>query len=238
MGEAKRKKEQFRAFGSCVYCGLACNPTRDHVPPKCIFPKPRPSNLISVPACEDCNQKAGQVDDEMFKAAIALQVKQRKSVENKKFVESALRTLENNRRLRDTLLGGRKPTWVRNDNNELVETSKYLWPGNNHDAVVGRTTQGLYYHHTRDSLFNLGCELEVYFFERGDSDVVEMAQSLQMRAVGNRQFTYAFAIPIEDPRRTLWLYEFYEAHYAGAATFPIGESFESSSPREDNSSKQ
>lgn len=41
--------------------------TDDHVPPKCFFPKPRPSNLITVPSCLKCNQGIGK-DEEFFLA--------------------------------------------------------------------------------------------------------------------------------------------------------------------------
>jgi hypothetical protein len=49
----------------CIYCRVANGDTDDHVPPKGIFPEPRPSTLITVPACDPCN--AGfQKDDEVF----------------------------------------------------------------------------------------------------------------------------------------------------------------------------
>lgn len=51
----------------CVYCGKKAT-TSDHVPPKQIFPKPRPNNLEKIPACFECNNKAGK-DEEYFLAA-------------------------------------------------------------------------------------------------------------------------------------------------------------------------
>lgn len=56
---------------NCVYCGEAHASTNDHVPPKCLFPKPRPSNLVTVPACEACNRRAS-LDEEYFLAALML----------------------------------------------------------------------------------------------------------------------------------------------------------------------
>lgn len=38
----------------CVYCGGASD-TGDHAPPKCFLKSPRPSNLITLPACQKCN---------------------------------------------------------------------------------------------------------------------------------------------------------------------------------------
>lgn len=57
------------ASKTCVYCGAAPGVTADHVPPKAFFPKPRPSNLTTVPSCWACNQIASR-DEEYFLAAL------------------------------------------------------------------------------------------------------------------------------------------------------------------------
>jgi len=49
----------------CIYCGEREGSHRDHAPPKCFFPEPRPSNLITVPACLVCNGKYGKDDDQV-----------------------------------------------------------------------------------------------------------------------------------------------------------------------------
>ena len=53
-------------------CYLCPNPatTDDHIPPKGIFKKPRPDNLIKVPACEKCNNNT-KLDDEYFRLVVA-----------------------------------------------------------------------------------------------------------------------------------------------------------------------
>ena len=52
-------------MSKCVYCGSEENITREHIPPKALFPPPKPSNLITVPACNTCNGKKS-IDDEYF----------------------------------------------------------------------------------------------------------------------------------------------------------------------------
>jgi len=47
---------------ACVYCGRPAT-TRDHVPPKAIFVELHLSDLVTVPACEDCNNRASQSDE-------------------------------------------------------------------------------------------------------------------------------------------------------------------------------
>jgi HNH endonuclease len=47
----------------CIYCGKKEPNERDHIPPKSFFPEPRPSNLITVPSCSDCNREYGKTDE-------------------------------------------------------------------------------------------------------------------------------------------------------------------------------
>jgi hypothetical protein len=53
----------------CYLCGDKENLTRDHIPPENLFPTPRPSNLITVPCCKDCNGSFSKID-EQFRAFI------------------------------------------------------------------------------------------------------------------------------------------------------------------------
>jgi hypothetical protein len=68
MTPKKAKKGQ---RSSCIYCGATGKLTRDHVPPKNLFATPRPSDLITVPACEQCN-KSFELDDDYFRIAVLL----------------------------------------------------------------------------------------------------------------------------------------------------------------------
>jgi hypothetical protein len=54
----------------CVYCGERQGITRDHIPPKGLFSKPRP-NLVTVPCCVEC-QSGQSLDDEYFLHMISI----------------------------------------------------------------------------------------------------------------------------------------------------------------------
>ena len=47
----------------CAYCGEPAT-TYDHVPPQCLYTRPLPSNLVTVPACAACNNGASKDDAE------------------------------------------------------------------------------------------------------------------------------------------------------------------------------
>ena len=58
----------------CIYCGERVATTKDHVPPQCLFPKPLPPNMITVPSCEICNKKYGKDDERIRNLLTSLDV--------------------------------------------------------------------------------------------------------------------------------------------------------------------
>ncbi|MBN8605147.1 MAG: hypothetical protein J0M26_29390 [Planctomycetes bacterium] len=59
-----------RPLNVCVYCGETSGLTKEHAPPKTLFARPLPSDLITVKACIRCNG-AGQPDIDYFKSRLA-----------------------------------------------------------------------------------------------------------------------------------------------------------------------
>lgn len=70
-GNYKAAQNQIQMGSLCVYCGTAEGTTRDHVPPKNLFPKPRPSGLVTVRCCETC-RRGQSLDDEYFTRMVAM----------------------------------------------------------------------------------------------------------------------------------------------------------------------
>ena len=52
-----------RQTSRCYLCNKTAD-TDEHIPPKCFFPKPRPT-LVTVRACLKCNQSFSELDDAM-----------------------------------------------------------------------------------------------------------------------------------------------------------------------------
>jgi hypothetical protein len=61
---ARNKRKQ------CAYCGKEKKLTSDHVPPKLFLERPFPPNLLTVPACADCNGSF-KADDEYTRNVLA-----------------------------------------------------------------------------------------------------------------------------------------------------------------------
>ncbi len=62
-------KKKMTHYGACPLCGREAVLTRDHAPPDGIFLPPKPSNLITVRTCADCNEGT-KLDDEYFRICL------------------------------------------------------------------------------------------------------------------------------------------------------------------------
>ena len=79
-------------IGTCVYCGNTRRLTKDHVPPKALWTPPRPSDLVRVPACGECNGAASK-DDEYFKMMLVMKAGSGEHPEIKALGPSVMRAL-------------------------------------------------------------------------------------------------------------------------------------------------
>jgi hypothetical protein len=77
----------------CVYCGSSDGVTVDHIPPKLLFSRPYPENLLTVPACQRCNASF-QANDEYtrFVSSIDLRAREQPVVRSK--MPAILRSLQ------------------------------------------------------------------------------------------------------------------------------------------------
>src|ERR1019366_2356818 len=54
----------------CYLCQATETLIRDHIPPENLFPRPLPSDLITVPCCKSCNLGFSKID-EQFRAFVS-----------------------------------------------------------------------------------------------------------------------------------------------------------------------
>ena len=202
----------------CTICGINEATTRDHVPPKAIFPKPRPENLITVPACSSCNNGASDYDD-LFKVYLSMHAAGKSEMARRLFSEKTARTLERNQALLAQISKESKELQIKDENGDLVTRTGILWNSEAHDAVIERTIRGLYFHHT-GNIVPLDTELKVQWLHEVP-DEIELTIDLYTEVtIGDQQVIYKYLIDDEDPRYSLWLFEFYGAHWASGHISP------------------
>jgi hypothetical protein len=220
MGEAKRRREQFRKTPPpCVFCGAIAT-TRDHVPPKNLFLPPRPL-LITVPACETCNGSLSQLEDE-FRVFVSAKIGPDTPEWLEFWKKGALTAVQNNSRLRRNIISGM---------GLLTRTPygygrTYKWPRESHDKVIEKITRGLYYHHFRETLASM-VPIEITNIDslrlNPNIDILNWLQQTinelpQHNVGGIEKFAYAFGRVPENPKLSMWIYQFYRRHWAAAIT--------------------
>lgn len=77
----------------CIYCGTDRDITVDHVPPKLLLAQPYPANLITVPACFQCNQSF-QKDDEYLRTMLCIDVRAQGNTVAQSNLPAVLRSLQ------------------------------------------------------------------------------------------------------------------------------------------------
>lgn len=138
----------------CIYCGSAQALTDDHIPPKTLFPKPRPSNLITVRSCRTCNEGASK-DDEYFRLMISMRHDTGDHPAVKQILPSIYRSLQ-----KPAKKGFQQALFKSMKEMDVVSTGGiYLGTTQGYDVnfarldrVALRITTGLFYHHFGERL--------------------------------------------------------------------------------------
>lgn len=194
--------------GSCVYCGSLEALTKDHVPPRCLFPKPR-ATQITVPACNRCNQSFKK-DDEYFAMALAVEA----------YVEhpSAFQTWEQS--VRPMILRG--PGLKRMLSQSILESDvvtpagvylpdrkAILFKKDRIKRVVSRMVRGLLWHHYQvkpagDTAF------EIYKDPPMNEQIADLINSMtKLSWLGDDICRYRHSLIEGDPDGSIWCFQFY-----------------------------
>jgi hypothetical protein len=202
----------------CVICGKLPATTKDHIPPKGIFNKPRPNDLITVPACANCNNGASQLD-EAFLVNLGLHLSAKGSEGERLFNERVLPTLNHNKRKLKEMLEELEEVELVTPQG-IVHGKGYAarWDSEAHDSILERTTRGLVYNHY-GVILGEDATVKTHFFHALNDDLKKASEKWALNTVGGDMFVYRYTSATNDDLfATVWLYEFYKGHWAGAQT--------------------
>jgi hypothetical protein len=192
-------------IGECVYCGEQGELTRDHVPPRCLFSKPRPSDLVTVPCCESCNGEF-QKHDEYFRIAITTGIDREKFPKENADSVRAINSLA-----RPASHGFARSLLEKCE----LELARFTFDAHRIEIALYRITRGLFFHHNNRRMSgSIGFEFrEVTDNLKTNAEGRERIDRLasNLKAIGPGTFRYAFEpfFP-PDPFGTIWLMRFYD----------------------------
>lgn len=215
----------------CVYCGSAENLTKDHIPPKNLFAKPRPNNLITVPSCDTCNN-GFQMDDDYFWMIMHTRMETGGHTELTKtkarFVASLNR--KESARYRRAILNSMFSAELVTKSGLYVGTATaFRVNGDRLNRVANRIVKGLFY---QEKGFRLPDKCEAVAFAdpltmNDDPDVVNRIVSFMLtkpeKVIGNNVFSYRYYFHEEEEYTSAWLMIFYGSMLFYGSTSPIDE---------------
>lgn len=195
----------------CIYCAKNLAGTRDHVPPKNLFCKPKPDNLITVPACLVCN-KVTEMDEDFFLATIMF-TEAGETPEGKIFWDDFLRRMfKKNPALRGKI---RRSLSMRN-----AHTPSGIFLGDKLtlktdpprlERVAGKIVKGLYYFEFEEAL-PPDVKMEIRFL-RTDSDRIIADKHNHEIIPGSRSwpiFRYGYGRLEDEKEISVWRLIFFE----------------------------
>lgn len=184
--------------GLCYLCGAEAT-TRDHVPPKTLFPEPRPSNLITVPACEQCN-KAYSRDEEYFRNNLVAV----SNYENAAPVwETVRRSYKRRPAIHADLLSRSFPLHV-----GRVKLFGLKFDRTRTNRILQKIARGLVFHHY-DRVLPATIPCETYLAETVPNGVRELLPKFPCRNRFGTTFSYIGGMAGDVPEAGTWLLVFY-----------------------------
>lgn len=192
----------------CAYCGERPGEEPDHVIPRSLFPKPRPNDMITVPACPECN-RGFSVAEEEFRNYLGLHVGLSLGWPNPLW-DKSLRGFHHSPNRHQEIVRSAKPVEIRTPSGlHLGNGMSIEWPTESHDAVLRKITRGLHYHH-RGARLPEDELIEVIRPKRFDP--ATFPSSSVRGSIGGNKFQYIYATKEDHPYASAWAFNIHLCH--------------------------
>ena len=201
----------------CVYCGQKPGTTSDHVPPYQMFPDPKPSDLITVPACCECN-KGFQKDEDYFRALFGL-TGAPIQYHAPEFWSKVSRGVQRSPALKKTIADSlRTGTMVNPDGKEVGSWINVEDNWHRIVSLIAKCVRGLYF-------FEMGMALspsvEVECSQHGNGPIA-LETLYELGHHGKRAwpnvFEYRHRVAADNPEASAWILSFYSTFVYTAFT--------------------
>jgi len=187
--------------------------SREHIPPKCIFPDPRPLNMITIPSCDKHNLEKSK-DDEYFRWFIVTICAEFSSEAVQLLKGKVIRGLRRSPALLNMIMQG-----------AIKDIDVYskggIWlgrrPGFKYDKnrilrILKLLCKGLYYYHFNKRIINIH-KFALEFNPDLDKNAIDEITNLKLYNIGKGNvFSYRYYRKDIDGKDTcLWFLMFYNS---------------------------
>ena len=197
----------------CAICGIRAATTKDHVPPKSLYPKPRDNdiNLNTVPACAHCNNSAAS-DDEIFKVLIGIDTGEHQN-DPQKIIDSLAGTIGKNARVAGQVFSTEKSVFTRLRGSVFEPAVAVTFDFKSYERVITRAIKGLHWMETRnymhpDATFQVlpGAQLPPNLA----ADWMNLMMDLPLKKLNKDSFAYRYHIGSDGCHA--WGVQFFSRH--------------------------
>lgn len=192
----------------CVYCRVRPGTTSDHVPPDQMFPAPKPSDLITVPACSECN-KGFQKDEDYFRGLFGLTGAPIEG-DAPDFWAKVGRGLERSPALKKTIADSlRTGTMTNTDGEEVGQWTEVEGNWHRVATLIQKCVRGLYFFERSEAL---PAATEIDCPQYGDTPM-DLDALYSLTRHGKRGwpgvFEYRYCVAADNPTASAWILTFY-----------------------------
>ena len=197
----------------CVYCGINDGITKDHIPPRSLFSKPKPNNLITVPCCNDCNKRFKK-DEDLFMGWVLFSEAGTKK-EGKKIWEQKLnRTFEKDYGLKKQIAKSFKIAEIFSPSGlylgrRLISQIDPIRIEN----VIRKIVRGLFWFEYKEKI-SLKSKIEIIGIPKNSNNIDTLIRnSICGSRFWEKIFEYRYLRKSKDTFESIWIMSFYRELY-------------------------
>lgn len=207
-------------MNKCIYCGKEDNLTKDHIPPKCLFPDQKPEKLITVPCCNSCNRRFSK-DDEYFRDMVLMRedIFDQEGLDNlRNKVKRSLKRRESLKYTSNLISGIEMVDVLTKSGLYIGRKARYDVDLNRLRNVINRVTKGLYYYEekrildenydvitfTMEDIYDWDLNTQKIWIER-----IIYRLFNEQKHILDKIFMYSYFTTKDDYNASVWLSGFY-----------------------------
>lgn len=197
-----------RKIAACYFCGSPAT-SRDHLPPKTMFDDPKPTNLVTLPSCDQHNSQQSK-DDEYFSVIIKT-ASASNPVAEKLILGGVVKRFLKRPALLHSLLQKSRQVELRTSSGIIVGKAPAIeYDRSRITNVVERITRGFFFT-ICGSRLPRDCRVQVFPINpKLDQAILKTMLAAPIHSIVPNVFEYRFLLEPREPYFSAWFFQFYD----------------------------